>query len=118
PMATVPKLRLVGESFAVVPIPLRVTFCGLPVALSVMLNTAWRAPDALGANLTLIVQLAPTANEVPQLVDREKSPAFVPEIPMPISRMPLLLLFFNAGKQSEDRNYAFCLSWKLLEACA
>src|SRR2546430_11703642 len=29
PMATVPKLRLVGESFAVVPIPLTGTFCGI-----------------------------------------------------------------------------------------
>ena len=46
PMATVPKLRLVGDSFAVVPVPLNVTFCGLPAALSVMLSAALRVPDA------------------------------------------------------------------------
>ena len=68
PMATVPKLKLVGESFAVVPTPLSVTFCGLPAALSVMLNAAVRVPDAVGLNLTLILQLAPAANEVPQVV--------------------------------------------------
>jgi hypothetical protein len=80
PMATVPKFKLLGESFAVVPIPLNVTFCGLPVELSVMARAALRVPEAVGVNLTLIVQLAPTAIELPQVVVREKSPAFVPVI--------------------------------------
>src|SRR5439155_5967246 len=48
PMATVPKFKLVGESFAVVPIPLRVTFCVLPAALSVMLSAAVRVPLEVG----------------------------------------------------------------------
>jgi hypothetical protein len=73
PMATVPKFRLVGESFAVVPIPLRLTFCGLPAALSVMLSAAERVPDAVGLNVTLILQLAPAASELPQ-VEFEQSP--------------------------------------------
>jgi len=67
PMACVENVRLTGESFAVVPIPLRLTFCGLPTALSLTLNAAVRVPDAVGLNLTLIVQLAPTANELPQV---------------------------------------------------
>ena len=68
PSPTEPKFKLVGESFAVVPIPLSVTFCGLPEALSLMLSAAVRVPDAVGLNLTLILQLAPAANEVPQMV--------------------------------------------------
>ena len=67
PMATVPKLRLVGESFAVVPIPLRGTFCGLPAALSVMLSAAERVPAIVGLNVTKMLQLAPIASELPQV---------------------------------------------------
>jgi hypothetical protein len=62
---TEPKFKLVGESFAVVPIPLNVTFCGLPAALSLTLNAAVRVPDAVGLKVTLIVQLAPAAKEPP-----------------------------------------------------
>ena len=67
PMPTAPKYRLVGESCAVVPIPARLTFCGLPAALSVTLSIAVRVPDALGLNVTLMLQLAPTASELPQV---------------------------------------------------
>src|SRR5207245_10959174 len=80
PMATVPKFKLVGESFAVVPIPLRVTFCGLPAALSVTLSAALRVPLAVGLKVTLIVQLAPAANELPQVWVWAKSLALVPVI--------------------------------------
>ena len=66
-MATVPKVKLVGESFAVVPIPLSGTFCGLPAALSLTDKAALRAPAAVGLNVTLIVQLEPAANEAPQV---------------------------------------------------
>ena len=50
-------MDVVGESFAVVPIPLSVTFCGLPAALSLMLSAAVRVPDIVGLNLTLILYL-------------------------------------------------------------
>jgi hypothetical protein len=66
-IATTPKLKLVGESFAVVPIPLSVTFCGLPAALSLMLSAAVRVPDAVGLNVTVMLQFAPAANELPQV---------------------------------------------------
>src|SRR5438132_13846076 len=82
PIATTPKLKLVGESFAVVPIPLSVTFCGLPAALSLMLSAAVRIPDAVGLNVTLMLQLEPTASELPHVWDCEKSTALVPVIDM------------------------------------
>jgi hypothetical protein len=43
---------------AFVPVPFSETDCGLPVALSAILNVAARAPVAVGVNVTLIVQLA------------------------------------------------------------
>ena len=67
PIACEPKFKLVGESFAVVPVPLRETVCGLPAALSVTLRAALREPLAVGLNVTLIVQLAPAASELPQV---------------------------------------------------
>src|SRR6516225_2557195 len=66
PMPTAPKYRLVGESCAVVPTPARLTFCGLPAALSVTLSTAVRVPDAVGSKSTLMLQLDPAARELPQ----------------------------------------------------
>ena len=71
-----------GVSFAVVPIPLSVTFCGLPTALSLTLSAAMRVPDAVGLNLTLMLQLAPAANELPQVWVWAKFPALVPVIAM------------------------------------
>src|SRR6202142_3555752 len=56
-----------GEHLPAVPSPLRETVCGLSVALSVTLTTAVRVPDAEGLNVTLMLQFAPSANEVPQL---------------------------------------------------
>jgi hypothetical protein len=83
PITTEPKLKVGGESFAVVPTPLSATFCGLPVALSLMLRAAVRVPEAAGLNVTLMLQLAPSANEVPQVWVCRKSLALVPVIPMP-----------------------------------
>ncbi len=81
---TEPKFRLVGESFAVVPIPLRLTFCGLPEALSLMFSAAVRVPDARGLNVTLMVQLASTANELPHVWFCAKSLALFPVIAMSV----------------------------------
>ena len=67
PTVTEPKFKLVGESFAVVPVPLRETVCGLPAALSVMLTAALRELLAVGLKVTLIVQLAAAASELPQV---------------------------------------------------
>jgi len=67
PIACVPKFKLVGESFAAVPVPLSGTCCGLPEALSVTLTAALRVPVAVGLKVTLIVQLAAAASELPQV---------------------------------------------------
>jgi len=40
-----------------VPVPVRLTVCGLPPALSVMVKFPVRAPAAVGVNVTLIVQV-------------------------------------------------------------
>lgn len=69
PTVTVPKATESGESSAVVPVPLSETFCVPPIALS---ETAIVADDStpvvLGVNVTLIVQLAAAASEVPQVL--------------------------------------------------
>jgi hypothetical protein len=49
-----------------------------------MLTDAFRVPLAAGVNVTVIVQLAPPAMLVPQVLVCEKSPAFVPAILMPV----------------------------------
>lgn len=67
-----------------VPVPARTDVCGLPVALSLTLRVAARAPAAVGLNVTLIVQLLPEERLDPQLVVFEKSPVFVPEIEIDI----------------------------------
>jgi len=48
------------------PVPLRRIVCGLPLPLSLIEMEAVRLPVAAGLNVTLIVQLAPAASELPQ----------------------------------------------------
>ncbi len=59
-------------------VPVRLTVCELPAALSVIVMVAVRLPVAVGAKVTVIVHLAPAATEVQVLVSL-KSPASVPE---------------------------------------
>ena len=77
-----PKARLVGERLTrvavPVPVPERLTVCGLPLALSVMLTEAVRLPLAAGVKVTLMVQLAPPATEPPQVLVCAKSLALAP----------------------------------------
>ena len=51
------------------PVPLRLTACGLPLPLSVIVTDALRVPVAVGVNVTLRVQFPPAATLVPQLFD-------------------------------------------------
>ena len=69
PTDWLPKARLVAERLTTgaAPVPERLTFCGLPLALSEMLTQAVRLPLAEGVNLKLIVQWAPAATELPQV---------------------------------------------------
>ena len=50
------------------PVPVRVTVCGLPVALSVTVMVPGWLPVAVGVKVTVMVQLAPAATEVPQVL--------------------------------------------------
>jgi hypothetical protein len=68
PLLCVPKLRLVGEKFITVPVPVRATVCGLLVALSVTVNVPVNAPLLVGANETSMVQVAPAVKLVGQLL--------------------------------------------------
>lgn len=65
-----PKLKLVGDSATVLvaPVPVMVTVCGLLAALSVTTTVPVKVPVAVGVKNTLIVQFAPTATEVPQVL--------------------------------------------------
>jgi hypothetical protein len=71
-MAKLPKARLLGERLTaaavLVPVPERLTVCGLPLTLSEMLRVAVAAPLAEGVKVTLITQLAPAATELPQVL--------------------------------------------------
>jgi hypothetical protein len=96
PTSWLPKVSDVGETLAVreTPVPLRLTVCGLPLASSLMLREALRLPVAVGVKVTLMVQLAPAATDVPQVLLWAKSPALVPVIEMPLivrAALPVLL---------------------------
>ena len=70
--AWLPKARLVGERLTraavPVPVPERLTVCGLPLELSAMLSEDASVPVTEGVNITTIVQLAPTASELPHVL--------------------------------------------------
>jgi hypothetical protein len=76
--------RLVGASVAVGtpanPVPLNPAVCGEPVALSAIVKLALLVPVAVGLNVTVKLQAAPTATLLPQAFVTLKSPAFVPLI--------------------------------------
>jgi hypothetical protein len=65
-----PKERLAGEMLAAgpVPVPERPTVWGLPLASSLTLSEAVRLPLAEGVKVILIVQAAPTATELWQVL--------------------------------------------------
>lgn len=62
------KVRLLGATTATgaTPLPVRVTVCGLPLALSVMVSVPGREPVAVGVKVILKVQFAPAASAEPQ----------------------------------------------------
>ena len=66
------------DTTGTVPVPLRATDCRPPLELSVITTEAVRAPWAVGANETLIVQPALGAIAAGQLFVSLKSPAYVP----------------------------------------
>src|ERR1019366_3330949 len=64
-----PKFNALADSVtAVLPVPLRLTFCGLFEALSVKVSVPLAAPVAVGVNVTPTAQLAPLVTGVPQVL--------------------------------------------------
>jgi len=60
------------------PVPVRVTKCGLPGALSLMASCSVSATSTVGVNVTLMVHIPPPAGTLaPQLLVSEKSPLVV-----------------------------------------
>jgi hypothetical protein len=82
----------VTGSVTFVPVPDRLLLW-VP-ALSVTMRVAVRVPDAVGVNVTLIVQLELFARLVPQLLVCPKSPALVPPTatlsPVRVDPVPLV----------------------------
>jgi hypothetical protein len=90
-------LEVERETVEAVPVPLKLTVCGLLLALSAILTEAVRAPDAAGVKTTVNVQFALAATLVVQVFVAdgvEKSPEFVPVTVMPVrvrAAVPVLL---------------------------
>jgi hypothetical protein len=62
------KVRFVGESMTPVrPFPVRLTVCGLPVALSETVRVPVKVPVAVGLKVTEIRQFFPAFTVVPQV---------------------------------------------------
>ncbi len=72
------KARLAGLNPTTVPVPFRLTFWGLPGALSLSVNDAARDPCCVGWNVTLIVQFPVELTELPQLLVSAKSAGSAP----------------------------------------
>jgi hypothetical protein len=69
PTATVPKLKLLVESVTgALPVPVRLTVCGLVIALSANVRTPEAGPRAAGMNVTPTWQLAPAATLAPHVL--------------------------------------------------
>jgi hypothetical protein len=96
PAACDPKVRLVELRTAAglaTPVPLKATLCGLEGALSVTASEAEIAPEATGAKVSEMVQLAPALTLDPQVVVSPKYSALVPVIAMLLMLSAVLPVF-------------------------
>ena len=84
PSSVLLKLRLVGESFTAVLVPVTVTVCGVPGALSDSDKIAVREPRCVGVKVTPIMQLAPGASGLAQVLVWAKSAGSAPLKPIPV----------------------------------
>jgi len=80
PTADDPNDRLVAESVTAgpSPVPLSLIDCGEVLALSVMVIAAVNAPPVAGAKCPWMVQFAPTARLVPQVLAKTNEEALAP----------------------------------------
>jgi hypothetical protein len=75
PTVNEPKSRLAGNT--VTKLPLRLTVCGLPAALSLTASAPLRKPPPVGVKVTDMVQFLPAAKVALQLLVQAKSPVVV-----------------------------------------
>ena len=76
PTTTVPKLKELAESVTgTLPVPLRLTVCGLVKASSVKVRAPVKLPLVVGVNVTPTLQLPPAATLDPQVFDAMAKPA-------------------------------------------
>ena len=95
PTSCAPKLRDVAERLTAVPVPLRLTVCGLFAALSLIESVAARLPVAEGLKVTLTAQVPLGITVAPVQVSAllAKSLAFVPPIvTVEMLRLPVPVL--------------------------
>jgi hypothetical protein len=98
PTSTVPKLKLLTERVTgSSPVPVRVTVCGLLLALSAIESVADAAPTrAPGAKVMLILHEACAPSDVPQVVvEMANALAETPVMVLPERVMAVLLLFVS-----------------------
>lgn len=63
-----PNVMLEGNAvIANTPVPVKLTVCGLPLALSENVNVPLTVPATVGVNVTLVVHFAPAATELPHV---------------------------------------------------
>src|SRR5437899_7269608 len=67
PTTRVPKTSGLGESVTLVPVPLRLTTCGLVTSLSVMVRVSADSPVTAGVKVTLMRQLPAPITLPPQV---------------------------------------------------
>ena len=72
------KLEAVNAAVGALPVPVKLTNCGLVLALSLIVIVADLAPDAVGEKVTVILQLLPADTGLPHVLLWAKSPALVP----------------------------------------
>jgi hypothetical protein len=94
-LAVVGETAMVKSALVVVPTPARAAVCGLLESLSATLNVAVTMPVAVGVNVTLIGQLAPTASVAPHVFVWANDEADVPVMLTTMLLTVALLLFFS-----------------------
>jgi hypothetical protein len=98
------KVKVFVETPAIgpLPVPLRLTVCGLPASESAILSVAVRVNGALGVKVTEIVQGDPEARVPVQVVVSAKSLALVPVmlkgLKVKLAVPELVTLMVNAGE--------------------
>jgi len=76
-------------------VPLSANFCGEPAALSLIVIAAVNTPITVGAKCPWMVQLAPSARLVPQLLAKINEDALVPVTAMLVidrTEVPVLVI--------------------------